>query len=158
MLKGIEELQATHLQNRLHSFSKRVDQPKDLIRHYQQVLKQLEQHIAALEEEISQHIQTFFAREHQLLESIPGVGIRIASIIIAYFCDFKDFENAKQVAAFAGINPRQSGKSVKGKGSISKKGHPYLRKILYMGAISAKKYNPKCQQLYDYCNKVSLKS
>lgn len=47
------------------------------------------------------------------------------------------FANARQAAAFAGLDPRQheSGTSVKGKPRMSKVGHAFLRKALYMPAM-----------------------
>jgi len=74
----------------------------------------------------------------------------VASLIISTFNGFKDFQTAKQACSFAGIcpSPYQSGTSVKGKGSISKRGSPFARKILYMGALSATKYNPLIKKQY----------
>jgi len=47
------------------------------------------------------------------------------------------FDQARQAAAFAGLDPRQheSGSSVRGKPRLSKVGHAGLRKALYMPAI-----------------------
>ena len=47
--------------------------------------------------------------------------------------------------------PREysSGKSIKGKVRISKKGGKQLRHILYMCALNAKSTNPACKALYD---------
>lgn len=48
------------------------------------------------------------------------------------------FANARQAAAFAGLDPRQheSGTSVRGKPRMSKTGHVFLRKALYMPAMA----------------------
>jgi transposase len=48
-------------------------------------------------------------RKHELapyVMSIPGVGIGIASVFLAYFGDGSRFENAGQVACYAGLVPR----------------------------------------------------
>ncbi len=47
------------------------------------------------------------------------------------------FGNVRQAVAFAGLDPRQheSGSSVKGKPRLSKIGHTFLRKALYMPAM-----------------------
>ena len=50
-------------------------------------------------------------------------------------------------------NPRQSGTSVKGRGSISKRGVKYLRKKLYMASLSAAQFNPGCQSLKERLRK-----
>jgi len=67
------------------------------------------------------------------------LGERTIAILLAYYADFERFGNARQAAAFAGVDPRQheSGTSVKLKPRMSKIGHAFLRKSLYMPAIVA---------------------
>ena len=57
---------------------------------------------------------------------IPGIGERSSIAVIGHFNNFEDFENAKQVASFIGINPSPyiSGTSVNGKGRAVEKLHP----------------------------------
>lgn len=52
--------------------------------------------------------------------------------------------SARQLAAYAGLTPRQriSGTSVNGKPRICKLGNPQLRAALYMPAVVAKRCNP----------------
>jgi transposase len=59
----------------------------------------------------------------KLLDSIPGIGKRRIAVILA-FLTVENFDSAKQVAAFVGLNPkpRQSGSSIRGVGRISKTG------------------------------------
>ncbi|MGQ9861785.1 MAG: transposase [Thiobacillaceae bacterium] len=47
------------------------------------------------------------------------------------------FDNARQAAAFAGLDPRhaESGSSVKAKPRLSKIGHAFLRQAMYMPAM-----------------------
>jgi len=72
-----------------------------------------------------------------LLDSIPGMGERTIASFLAFYADINRFSNARQAAAFAGLDPRhhESGSSVKGKPRLSKVGHVFLRKMLYMPAI-----------------------
>ena len=74
-----------------------------------------------------------------LLDSIPGLGERTIAILLAFIGDPSRFGNSRQAAAFAGLDPRQheSGSSVKGKPKLSKVGHAFLRKALYMPAMVA---------------------
>jgi transposase len=78
------------------------------------------------------------------LESIPGVGEATIAQILSFMGVPKRFKNARQLAAFVGLNPKkhESGSSVRGRSRLSKTGDSALRKALYMPAISAKKYNP----------------
>ncbi len=72
-----------------------------------------------------------------LLDSIPGVGERTIALLLAFCMHPGRFANARQVAAFAGLDPRhhESGTSVKDKPRMSKIGHAFLRKALYMPAM-----------------------
>jgi transposase len=75
--------------------------------------------------------------KHKLLQSIPGIGERTTALLLAFCIHPGRFTNARQAAAFAGLDPRQheSGSSVKGKPHMSKIGHAMLRKALYMPAM-----------------------
>lgn len=89
------------------------------------------------------------AHKKQLLLSIPGIGETTAVQILAFIGDVESFQNARQYAAYVGLNPKQcqSGTSVHKKARLSKAGNSSLRKAFYMPAITAKKYNPLVQAL-----------
>lgn len=82
-------------------------------------------------------------KQYEALVSIEGVGSATALGLLAMLPDLSHFSHAKQLTAFAGLNPavKQSGSSVRGRGSISKQGNADLRKLLYMPALSAKHHN-----------------
>lgn len=73
----------------------------------------------------------------QRLERIPGIGPLTASALVASIGDAKNFKNARQLAAWLGLVPRQdsSGGKVRLLG-ISKRGDTYLRTLLIHGARS----------------------
>ncbi|WP_306821331.1 transposase [bacterium endosymbiont of Bathymodiolus sp. 5 South] len=81
---------------------------------------------------------------------MDGIGNKTAWAIIAYMGDISLFDNAKQVASFAGLNPKiiQSGTGIN-KSSLSKMGYKKLRKPLYMPALVAIRYNPLMLDLYE---------
>jgi transposase len=101
----------------------------------------LDKTIKALAKEIREHMDgdDNLKDKHALLDSIPGLGERTIAILLAYYADLERFDNARQAAAFAGVDPRQfeSGSSVKMKPRMSKIGHAFLRKSLYMPALVA---------------------
>lgn len=68
------------------------------------------------------------------INSIYGIGEFTTSIIIAELGDINRFNNIKELTAYCGLDPsiKQSGKSVNVRGSISKAGNKYMRKILYI--------------------------
>lgn len=75
--------------------------------------------------------------KRDLLDSIPGLGERSIATWLAYCAQPERFRTARQVAAFAGLNPQhhESGTSVRGKPRLSKIGHAFLRRALYMPAL-----------------------
>lgn len=78
-----------------------------------------------------------------LLESIPGVGERLATTILGELPNIHEFRSGKAVAAFAGLCPREfrSGTSVSASW-LSRRGNLHLRKVLYMPAVVAMRCNP----------------
>lgn len=70
--------------------------------------------------------------------------------VAAFFGNFESFENSKQAMSYIGTDPRiwESG-TYKGKTTISRRGDGYIRKKLYVCAVTAKKWNPQCAQLYN---------
>lgn len=82
--------------------------------------------------------------QYQLLCSIPGVGPILATHFLAEVPDITRFDDAGQLAAYAGLVPTQhdSGTSVKHKGKLAKTGNLHLRTAFYMPALSAARYNP----------------
>ncbi len=81
--------------------------------------------------------------------SIPGIGKKTAIFLIVITDNFSKFNNAKQLISYIGTSPRifESGKTVRGKGHITKMGMSKVRKSLYMCTYSAQKYNPYCLDL-----------
>lgn len=72
----------------------------------------------------------------ELLATIPGVSTELAAILCVYLS--MDCVHPKQWIAFAGLDVtvRQSG-NWKGRGKLSKRGNPYLRKRLFTAAWGA---------------------
>jgi transposase len=107
----------------------------DIQQHLDWLDNAIKQLIKTIDEHIDQHPDLQEKRE--LLDSIPGIGERTSAIILAFYADTDRFANSRQAAAFAGLDPRhyESGSSVKGKPRLSKIGHAFLRKALYMPAM-----------------------
>ena len=110
--------------------------------------------IEYLENLLRDHIEQDADLRHKksLLVSIPGISSTTAHAILGEILYLDSFTGAKQVAAYAGLNPKlkQSGK-MKGRSPISKTGNAHLRKALYLPAIVAKKHNPIIR---DFCARL----
>jgi transposase len=120
--------------------SNRLGVARDAVRtNIQEHLDWLDQQIKSLIQTINQHIDANpdLKGKRELLDSIPGLGERTIAILLAFFADPSRFANSRQAAAFGGLDPRQheSGTSVKAKPRLSKVGHAFLRKALYMPAM-----------------------
>ncbi|MEY2672274.1 MAG: hypothetical protein RLZZ508_151 [Actinomycetota bacterium] len=120
--------------------SNRLEVSRDAVRDdIQQHLDWLDADIQQLVETINDHIDHHpdLKQKRELLNSIPGIGERTSAVILAFYSDTERFANSRQAAAFAGLDPRQheSGSSVRGKPRLSKIGHAFIRKSLYMPAM-----------------------
>lgn len=95
--------------------------------------------VEALVKDLENQIGLQIAQDEdaQRLMSIPGVGPLTASAAVATIGDAACFSNGRQLAAWAGLTPRQYSSGGKTQlGSITKKGDPYLRTLLVHSARS----------------------
>ena len=99
-----------------------LQQTIELIRILQQQIEAVENKINELMEDIDSPIT-----------SIPGIANRMAAVIIAETNNFKDFERAEQVLAFAGLDPSvyQSGQLTSTHSKMVKRGSKYLRYAIF---------------------------
>jgi len=152
-LKLIEDLLLMKSQNknRIEAYSVCPDAPKEMMKRFHDMNDYITSQIKETEKELKALVKDESANQYKRLMGIPGIGDRSSTAIIGYFNNFEDFENAKQVVSFIGMNPSpcESGTSVKGKGTISRQGNVYLRKLFYMASLSASKHNESCKLLYD---------
>lgn len=151
-LNAIDDLQQTKIQNknRLEALSHKANTMIEIEKIYKDINNHINQQIKQIEKKVRILSKDENLEEYQNLLSIPGIGERIAAAVIGHFGTLDDFTTVKQVVSFIGTNPspRTSGSSVRGRGSISRKGSRYLRKLFYMAALSASKYNSDCIRLY----------
>jgi transposase len=115
------------------------------------VLAFLDKEIKDIKAQIKEHINRHpdLRSKRDLLTSIPGIAESSAAAILSELGDVTQFSGARQVAAFAGLVPklRQSGTSVRGRATLSKRGSPRLRHALYFPAMTALRFNPLIRAL-----------
>ncbi|MBB3112184.1 transposase, partial [Paenibacillus phyllosphaerae] len=91
--------------------------------------------------------------EVDLVKSIPGVGDKLAAVIVAELGDASQFEEAKQLVAYAGLDPGicSSGKFTATSNRITKRGSKRLRRALYLAVQCGirRGANQKIKQYYD---------
>lgn len=134
MRRDALERMRTQEMNRLHVARAEVQQ--SVKRH----ISYLEREIKEIDSEIQRKTDgdTSLKKQRELLNSVPGLGVKTIPVLLSFFSG-KRFSNPRQAAAYAGLDPRQheSGSSVRRKPRISKMGHAFLRKTLYMPAMVA---------------------
>ncbi|WP_268624384.1 IS110 family transposase [Paenibacillus alvei] len=72
--------------------------------------------------------------EVELVKSVPGIGDKLAAAIVAELGDASQFKDAKQLVAYAGLDPGiySSGKFTATSNRITKRGSKRLRRALYL--------------------------
>jgi transposase len=112
----------------------------------EELIAHLSEQIKRTERLIRDHIDRHpgLKKQRELLDSIPGIGEATAAALLAEVPDILQYRGAREVAAFAGLVPRerQSGSSVRGRVRLSKIGNSRLRKALYFPAITALRCSP----------------
>lgn len=115
-----------------------------LVKAFQKQIEDLERQILELSETIP---------EVALIESIPGVGTKLATAIIAEIGNASQFSNPKQLVAYAGLDPSvfSSGKFVANNNKISKRGSKRLRRAAFLAVVCGLRggINPRTRALYD---------
>ncbi len=149
-IEGLQK-QSTMLNNQLEAFSQIPDKDKEVMRVLRALLKTIKLKVAKLEGRMMEIVKEHYGAAFNSLQTIPGIGPKTAIILIAITNNFKKFDDIKKLSAYVGLAPRifESGTSVKGKGHITKMGNKYLRKLLYLCAWSAKRYNHQCKIMYE---------
>lgn len=153
LLKLIDGLHRTksEIRNRFHALKRVPGADETALLICEELEACIDAEIRQAEQKINQILKEYYSDDNKRLREIPGVGKRLSSLVIGFFGKFENFDNAKQVSSFIGLNPsrRQSGVSLNGRGIISKKGNRYIRKIFYMAALSASKHNSACKAQYE---------
>lgn len=96
-------------------------------------LDDLDRRIERLERQImAWHRESEVSRR---LATIPGIGPINATLIAATVPDASQFRSGREFAAWIGLVPREHSSGGKQRlGGISKRGNPYLRRLLIVGA------------------------
>lgn len=130
--------------NRLQTV--RSDMQADIEEH----ISWLEAKLSRLDEEIDQFIQAspVWKEKAAILSSVPGVGRITSGTLLAMLPELGQL-NRQQVAALIGVAPvnKDSGRK-HGKRRVYG-GRADVRKVLYMAALAAKRYNPVIRAFYE---------
>jgi len=142
----------TMIKNQLHAERAEADPNVSSIRRAEKRLELLKRQ----EKEVIRQIAELIAYDEKLKSdtdricSIPGIGLITAATILGETNGFNLIRNKKQLTSYAGLDIRekQSGTSVKGKPSISKRGNKHLRKAMHLPALAAIRHNPRYKGIF----------
>jgi len=139
--------------SQLHAQGAGYEPNKSSLRRVKQRIALLDKQVLEITAEITALVKSEekVASAVKLLSSITGISTLTAAIVLAETNGFDLIKNRKQLASYAGLDvtEKQSGTSVKGKPRISKKGNIFIRKAMYMPALSAIRCDERWKTIYD---------
>lgn len=142
----------TLVKNQLHAEETEAYPAKESITRMKTRINLLNKQVMQIKEEIDSLVKQDKSvnKSVELISSIPGVGSLTAVTVLAETNSFELIRNKRQLTSYAGLDVKEklSGTSVKGKPKISKKGNRYLRKAMYMPALTAIRYEGRFKVLF----------
>jgi len=112
---------------------------REMIRFSYEHLLYLEKQITQLEEQITNHLLPY-QKEAMLLHTIPGVGPKTASIIIAEIgVNMSVFPSPAHLSSWSGVSPGNNESAGKKKSSKTSKGDKWIRGALLEAAWAAQR-------------------
>jgi len=144
-LKGLLRSRTLLVRDRTGIENNLRDNP-DLLKYMQSALDGIKASIDKMNAEIDALAQTF--HEYQLLIGIPGVGLLTGAYLLMSLSS-GEFKSSDSFVAFLGLDVRikQSGKKI-GRCSLSKRGDPEGRRLLYLATQSACRGSGPFRDLY----------
>jgi transposase len=147
-IKGISAGKAASILKRLEA--NRLN-PSDTISY---TIASMSREILQKEEQIASHklklSKSFSDNEDvKLLDSVPGIATDSAVGLMIEIENIDRFDSCRKLCAYFGVHPtfKQSGDGKWGS-HMSKKGRSAVRRILYMSALTAIRWDPSLKQLY----------
>lgn len=140
-------------ENRTHSRKYLDNVPKLVVQAHRRIIASLERQL----EKIEIAIKAFVARDAEtaqqvaLLSTIPGIAQTSSVQLLAYGQQWITERSSKALVAHAGLapHPKQSGSSLKSRGSLDKRGNQKIRTALYMPTVTAIQHNPVIKNFYN---------
>jgi len=131
--------------NRLQELTGRPGIAAPVLGSLAQVLEALQEALAQVEEAIAAHLRQHAHLQEQMkrLLALPGIGPKIVLPLLVLLYRWQTLTDhagsAKGLTAMVGLDPKThvSGRSVFRHPAISKMGNAEMRRLLYMGALSA---------------------
>ncbi len=141
----------TQIKNQLHALKSSFHPHKESFKRKSLLLKFLQRQIALIKKELRALVKSEpqLAQHLKNIKTAKGLGdITILTVLAETRC-FQLVTNLKQLTSYAGLDVVFNDSGLKkGKTSISKKGNTFIRKALFMPALSACRANPQLKAFY----------
>ncbi|MDH3227983.1 MAG: IS110 family transposase [Thermoleophilia bacterium] len=153
--RRIETLKDTMVaeKNRRHALAATETTPAGILAITDRTISQMEESIAELRQMARTTIDADpqLARRFELLVSVRGIGERSAITLLGELAVLAPDLDARQWAALAGLAPRlcQSGSSVYRRRGVGHAGNKYLKRALFMPALTAIRFVPELRDFRD---------
>lgn len=142
------------LKNQLHALNSTIETPNEIILDCQTQIDFYEQSIEKLTSIAVSIVLDCdeLKQKFELMISVKGIGEASAIQILGELVMLPNDLTKKQWVAYAGLDPRayESGTSINKKTRISKAGNRFLRKALYMPALTAKQHEPHIKAFFEH--------
>ena len=119
---------------------------------HQKYIDRFTQDIKQIEEKIKQTIKAnkTLQKTYELICSIKGVGLIVATYMITITNNFKRFDNARKFNCYAGLAPfkYESGTSIKGRSRVSHLANKDAKALLSLAASCAIRCNGELKKYY----------
>lgn len=152
LYRYMEQLQRelTNIHNQMEAVSFSPVRDTVLLSMMRRLCRSVQRQMDRVEERIETLLAEADAMAVERLVSIPGIGRKTAIALLTATKGLDGFSSYRKLSSYLGLAPRtfQSGTSVKGKAHICKMGMGWIRKLLYLCAVSASRCNPICRPLY----------
>lgn len=157
-LIGFKTMAINQLHAELHSY----EPEQDVVDRCKSRIAFMEEQIADTEKQLKEKVKKDGALAERINNVCTAKGLGFITVcgVIAEMNGFANFYNRGQVVSYAGYDVirNESGSSVSGKTKISKKGNSYVRKMLFMSAMSACRYDEHHKNYYSrIVEKTSIK-
>jgi transposase len=141
----------TQIKNQLHALKSSFKPHRESFKRKTLLLKFLQRQVTLIKKELRDLVKSDSTLAHKLkqIKTAKGLGdITILTVLAETRC-FQLVSSQKQLTSYAGLDIVFNDSGIKkGKSSISKKGNKFIRKALFMPALSACRANPRLKAFY----------
>ncbi|MEW6009662.1 MAG: IS110 family transposase [Candidatus Omnitrophota bacterium] len=141
----------TEIKNQIHAKQSANYSDKDIIKRKRRLLNELQKQIDEILQQIKKHFQSKPGLYDKITKvaTIKGIGEITIIIILAETNCFEHVTNINQLISYAGLDVvlNESGKK-KGKTTISKRGNKFIRRAMFMPAMSACRSNTEMKETF----------